>query len=366
MKTKTEIPTLKNDFLEYKPALDIIRFLAALWVILGHADVLLGTDHGVTIFFVLSGYLVGGQLIDEKLRNGSININQFYFKRITRIWPPYFISLAIYLCIFFLRGQNSVEGFYGSMLGALTYSYNLVNDIRGHINPTWVSFNQIWSLSIEEQFYIIAPLFITLCPPILIFPLTFALMIFFYNVSHLYTGLFIGILIAQLLRNISLSKTSDQLSLIATTLSIGIFAVLLYFGQFESFSHITIYSLSALLIGVSSFIKINPKYHSFVRNIGLMTYSSYLLHGLPVYFLSPIYRWVFEVHQTPVWFKFLCGISTFILSYFFLKIIELPIIERRNKMLKNKSPLIELSAFLACGLAIAGLFVLLGVMKFPY
>lgn len=89
------VPNLRKDYLEYKPALDIIRFLAALWVILGHAKAVEGGHHGVTLFFVLSGYLIGGQLIEEKYQTNRIKIREFYFKRITRIWVPYFISLFI-------------------------------------------------------------------------------------------------------------------------------------------------------------------------------------------------------------------------------------------------------------------------------
>ena len=62
------------------------------------------------------------------------------------------------IALFVARHQNSVPGFYERAFGALTYTYNLVNDIKGDIHPTWVSFNQIWSLSIEEQFYLVVPL----------------------------------------------------------------------------------------------------------------------------------------------------------------------------------------------------------------
>src|SRR5207302_67621 len=75
--------------LGYRPALDIIRFASAMWVMLSHTGACKGGGHAVSIFFVLSGYLIGGQLIEEKLRTGAIQKSVFYFKRVTRIWLPY-------------------------------------------------------------------------------------------------------------------------------------------------------------------------------------------------------------------------------------------------------------------------------------
>ncbi len=107
----------QRDALPYRPVLDVVRFLAAIWVMLNHAHAVKGGGHAVAIFFVLSGYLIGGQLVDEKRRSGAIRLPEFYFKRVTRIWLPYFIVLTGMIALFVARGQNSIPGFYERMFG---------------------------------------------------------------------------------------------------------------------------------------------------------------------------------------------------------------------------------------------------------
>ena len=198
----------------YRPVLDVVRFLAAIWVMLSHADAVKGGGHAVAIFFVLSGYLIGGQLVDEKRRSGTIRLREFYFKRITRIWLPYFIVLAGMITLFVARGQNSVPGFYERMFGALTYTYNLMNVIRGNIHPTWVSFNQIWSLSIEEQFYLVVPLLIGWIPVRSVVPVSLLLTVLFMFVLPLYAGLVLGVLLAATLERTAAESLSPQVSII--------------------------------------------------------------------------------------------------------------------------------------------------------
>jgi peptidoglycan/LPS O-acetylase OafA/YrhL len=360
MTLQAEIPAIKSDYLEYKPALDILRFLAAFWVILSHAGAVRGGGHAVTIFFVLSGYLIGGQLLDEKLSNNYINFKSFYFKRITRIWPPYFIALFFYLLIFFLRGENRVEGFYGRMVGATTYTYNLMNEIHGNINPAWISFNQIWSLSIEEQFYLIAPIFLSWAPIAWILPLNLFFFLFFYLTFPDYSGLFCGIIVAHLLRNLSSQIQSN--TRVASSISLFLFIILAWQGQAKDVNLLLILVLSSFLIASSTFINIEKKYHHTIRYIGLMTYSSYLLHGVPVYFLSPIYRKMYSVATTPVWFNVFCGILSLGISYQFVKRIDLLILEKRKNLLKNRSPIVQYAPLIAWGLGVAGLFSLLAVL----
>ena len=64
-----------------RPGLDVVRFLAALWVMFAHAGAVRGGGHAVALFFVLSGYLIGGQLVCEKSTSGTVRLPEFYFKR---------------------------------------------------------------------------------------------------------------------------------------------------------------------------------------------------------------------------------------------------------------------------------------------
>src|SRR5579862_2046258 len=79
------------------PSLDGIRAISVLIVVLSHSELgtLIPGGLGVTIFFFLSGYLITTLLLAENARTGKINIPRFYARRMFRLMPPLFISLAI-------------------------------------------------------------------------------------------------------------------------------------------------------------------------------------------------------------------------------------------------------------------------------
>jgi len=139
------------------PALDALRSLAILLVFSDHAffnfsqyshsDLRIGRFPlilfgwtGVDLFFVLSGYLIGGQLWRELKRSGHIRIGRFLLRRGLRIWPYYFAFCAFVLLT---AGRPPLQ-----FLPDLVF---LSNYFTGHIAGGW-------SLSTEEQFYIIVPL----------------------------------------------------------------------------------------------------------------------------------------------------------------------------------------------------------------
>ncbi|HPP88429.1 MAG TPA: acyltransferase [bacterium] len=99
---------------------------------------------GVDIFFVLSGFLIGGQLIKEIKTTGALNFKKFYLKRILRIFPAYYIALIIY--IFVDKKYNE----YLLIINQILYLHNYLGYIYG------IS----WSLAIEEQFYLLLPYFL--------------------------------------------------------------------------------------------------------------------------------------------------------------------------------------------------------------
>ena len=214
---------------------------------------------------------------------------EFYFKRVTRIWIPYFIVLTGYIALFIARGQDAVPGFYERMFGALTYTYNLMSQIRGSIHPTWVSANQIWSLSIEEQFYLIVPLLIVWIPVRAVGPVSLVLTVFLLWAQPLYAGLALGVLMAAGLMRSQALNVSPRVSVAVGLALLAALGLLFAVGQtrISQASWVT-YLLSAVVVLLASYVALPRRMHGGLRYLGLMTYSYYLIHTLPGYFLGAL------------------------------------------------------------------------------
>jgi peptidoglycan/LPS O-acetylase OafA/YrhL len=339
----------------YRPGLDVVRFWAALWVMLSHADAVRGGGHAVALFFVLSGYLIGGQLVCEKLASGTIRLPEFYFKRVTRIWIPYFIVLTGYIALFIARGQDAVPGFYERMFGALTYTYNFVNDIRGNIHPTWGSANQIWSLSIEEQFYLVVPLLIGWIPVRTVVPVSLVLTVLFLWVTPLYAGLALGVLMVASLMRSQPPNLSLRISVAAGSALLAALGLLFAVGQ----THITqaswvTYLLAAVAVLLATYVALPRRMHRGLRYLGLMTYSYYLIHTLPGYFLGALVRRLLSISELPIWARVGFGLLALPLSFLFVRWIELPTLRIRGELLKAGSPAVRYAPWLAWGVSLVG------------
>lgn len=143
------------------PNLDSVRALAALIVVVSHIELQkqeLGFANirpivrnfggiGVTIFFVLSGFLITYLLFREHSSKGKIHITSFYFRRILRIWPLYFIVLLF--GVFIYPGHVDTTGIVLSVFFLPNIAF-MLEKLPGLIDP-------IWSLGVEEQFYLFHP-----------------------------------------------------------------------------------------------------------------------------------------------------------------------------------------------------------------
>jgi peptidoglycan/LPS O-acetylase OafA/YrhL len=141
---------------ERQPGLDLLRALAIIVVVIYHAA-LFGfklpgrVDRfgwiGVDLFFVLSGYLIGGQLLAPLARDRRIKLGRFFARRVLRIMPAYFVVLAIY---FFLPSWRE----YSEMSQPLWKFLLSVQNIALHAGT---AFSHAWSLAVEDQFYLALP-----------------------------------------------------------------------------------------------------------------------------------------------------------------------------------------------------------------
>jgi peptidoglycan/LPS O-acetylase OafA/YrhL len=135
------------------PSLDGLRTISVALVVISHFLPLAGYYNtqnigilGVKFFFVISGFLITGLLLKEIDKTSTINLTKFYFRRTLRIFPPYYF----YLFVIFIALKFDIISFTESFRPSLTYTSNYF------VPETW-NLLHTWSLSVEEQFYLIFP-----------------------------------------------------------------------------------------------------------------------------------------------------------------------------------------------------------------
>lgn len=141
--------------LGYRPQLDGLRAVAITIVVLYHAEVpgFVGGGIGVDLFFVLSGFLITVLLLEERGRTGTVDLGAFWVRRARRLLPALFVFLAAMTVLAVGLGIADLWFFTG-VLGALTYTLNL---LRSHFEAGFGLIGHLWSLSVEEQFYLVWP-----------------------------------------------------------------------------------------------------------------------------------------------------------------------------------------------------------------
>jgi peptidoglycan/LPS O-acetylase OafA/YrhL len=144
------------------PGLDLMRGIAILWVMLFHFRFMITLPHvlywparygwmGVDLFFVLSGYLIGSQLMRPYLRGGTPSLGGFYFRRAFRILPAYLTVLALYFAIPGFREAPGLSPAWQFLTFTENFRINYAVDR---------AFSHVWSLCVEEHFYLVLPLLI--------------------------------------------------------------------------------------------------------------------------------------------------------------------------------------------------------------
>lgn len=297
------------------PELDGIRGLAILMVLVWHYVVCLFgsppplfrvfnlTWTGVALFFVLSGFLIGGILLDN--RHASNYFGVFYRRRICRIFPLYYAWLLLYIILRPLIGGVSDWLFAHPMpfWSYATYTQNFFQAKNVSFGANWLGVT--WSLAVEEQFYLLLPLVIwliprrwlpaVLAPLILLAPLARAVL---YDPSRLLVSyvplisqtdaLLLGVFCAWLIRQ---DRGVERIAKAAPVLrillfSFGGFACLVSYVPQTRIARVTADSLLAVAYAaLILLVRTSPQSSLarmsrwiWLRKLGTIAYGVYIIH----------------------------------------------------------------------------------------
>jgi len=349
--------------LTYRPEIDGLRAIAVVAVILYHAQITIfghqpfkGGFIGVDIFFVISGYLITSIILKELNTTGSFSFKNFYERRVRRILPALLFVMLISLPFAWMYLiPSSFVDFSKSILYSLGFSSNfyfhysgqLYGDESGLLKP----FLHTWSLSVEEQFYILFPIVLLITfkyfrnylLTILVICLIISLQMAdwgsknypsasFYFLHTRMWELLAGSILAYF--EITLGHRSKNKTLNLILPSIGLFLIghsILFFN--DKMFHPSFYTLSPI-IGVCLIIWFSNKDELITKilstklfvGIGLMSYSLYLWH-YPIFAFARIT----DFTQGSLFNKLLLGIIIIILSVFSYYFIERPARNKKNK-----------------------------------
>ena len=293
--------------MNYRPEIDGLRALAVLPVIFFHAgyELFSGGFVGVDIFFVISGYLITSIIIGQ-MANDSFSIVKFYERRARRILPAlFFVSFISIPFAWLWLSPNDLQNFGKSLIAVSTFSSNILFWMESSYFATdaeLIPLLHTWSLAVEEQFYILFPLFLIVAWKLKIRLMIFILLcLFIISLSIAHWGSFnkpsatfyllptrgwellVGVFAAFYLKN---KKQSESNTL---NQFLSILGLIMIFFSINIFSKTTPFpSLYALIPTIGTallilFVTQNTLAYKLltlapILNIGLISYSTYLWH----------------------------------------------------------------------------------------
>ncbi len=296
----------------YMPQLDSLRAIAVLLVLFEHwapensvLKLLPVGMIGVTLFFVLSGFLITQILIKSRNLSEEMDSNkihsakQFYIRRTLRIFPIYYITIFI---LYFFNIQDLRQKFLWFLFYASNFYFYNIHNWDG-------SLSHLWTLAVEEQFYIIWPFIILFIPKRLLLrsiifviflgPL-FRMVLFYFSDRSDWTVSFIHVLtpscmdcfgLGALLAYFRINENKSFIlrnkpALIFLSLNILSIIILLFFEEniFSVFlfrfniSAICLFIISKTSLGFSGFLK-NIFENKILMYLGKISYGLYLFHN---------------------------------------------------------------------------------------
>ena len=351
--------------LTYRPEIDGLRAVAVGAVILYHAQITIigyqifeGGFLGVDIFFVISGYLITSIILRELITTGSISFKNFYERRIRRILPVLLLVMMVSLPFAWIYlWPKDLINFSKSILYSLGFSSNFYfyfsGQQYGDEDALLKPFLHTWSLSVEEQYYILFPIILLITFKyfkkylihILIIGFVVSLGLAYYGNKNYVSGTFYllptrmwellaGSILAYFEIRLGHRSKHQRFNLILPSVGITIISYSILFFNDKIFN--TLFYTLSVIVGVCFIIWFSNKEERFTKilsskifvGIGLISYSLYLWH----YPLFAIVR-INDFTQGETFKKLLIGFILFFLSIISYHLVEKPF---RNKIYKFK------------------------------
>lgn len=358
---ENSIAVIKN--LDFRKDINLLRALSVLAVVFYHIDknLLPGGWLGVDIFFFISGYLISNKIIVE-LNTNKFKFKNFYLKRIKRIIPPVFSTIIFSLPFAFVLLPPKELFLYLSSIQStvLFYSNIFFQNLDFYNSPSSKFFPMLhmWSLSIEEQFYIVFPVLIFIIfrykknktLEILALLVIFSVILnfidygnaTFYQLQFRIWEFLFGILFMLLEKKIKLPVGAKYL---------GLFIILFSLVFFDDGMINQFYTKAICLIGVFLYLAKSKedvflnklKNNKALQQIGLISFSLYLLHQ-PIFVFYRIYDERITNLSEAIYLLLI--LALFLFSYLNWKFVEIPF---QYRFTNNKKIVLSISFLIILG-----------------
>ncbi|MEI2709141.1 MAG: acyltransferase [Chitinophagaceae bacterium] len=355
------------------PSLNGIRAIAVLMVLVSHVDqfsAMLGISNlsvgglglgwkGVVLFFTLSGFLITYLLELEKQQFNKIHFAKFYIRRILRIWPIYYLIILITIIGGFLFSELQV--FNKTHVSSLAYFLLFLGNYEYVFGLGIITLTPLWSVAVEEQFYIFWPWLIAKTGNVIFRVLLFLVVFLVVKLllqkfdTHWYKVLYISsfssMAIGALMALLYLQKSKILTIVFNTYFQIAIIILFILFHfttifHFYTFINREIFSIVDALLILN--LALNTKTivsleHPIINKIGVVSYGIYIYHMLVIFLVSKLFT-LLNLHFLNN--NLLYAIATLLVITFIsilVSIFSYNYIEKKFLSLKSKFALVKSS-----------------------
>ena len=332
--------------------LDSLRAIAALMVICHHFIPDYGLGHfsigslGVDIFFVISSFLITTILLEQKknINKKLLIIKNFIVKRTMRLFPAYYVFISFFLFLMYFLKIYVWDS--GNGIFYYTYTQNILFYKEGWKGP---QLNHLWTLAVEEQFYLLWPWFLiflknkSLIRALIIIILSTLLlksfpshqnwdMLLFYHFDSLGSGALIALLLQEKGRSFFLKY--NKFKIIVIIIALTIFATDVFYKL-----PYTLILISILLFSVSLVIGCYYNFTSIagiilnlslLRYLGTISYGLYLYHK-PIPYLITLIINKMHIHVNNIISFFVSIILSITIAHLSYHILEKPFLKLKEK-----------------------------------